>query len=357
MRRLVIRIPGINRSSILLFCLLLASGANALPVPDLYVAEVLVASQDDTQLRQGARAGLLQVLVRVSGSTEIESNERVATALRDPSAYYYQYGFDATDRTLVIDGVEVPARLLRVSFDPSSISRLVREAGFPVWGSNRPGVLVWIAVNEGEGRHILTGNIDSATADNLEVQARIRGLPLLYPLNDLEDSSILTEAEVWGLFLDRIDTASRRYSPDVVLAGRVQRDRTGQWSGRWSYRIEERWRSLDNVASSVESLVAETVNRLANELASRYAVSSGSGLVMVQLEAIESLEDYAAASSYLASLSPVIDAFAVAVDGNQVLFQLRTEGELEQLKEIIALDEKMILINPGSPVQYRWIRQ
>ncbi|XOV89552.1 MAG: DUF2066 domain-containing protein [Pseudomonadota bacterium] len=340
-----------------MFCLLLAAGARALPVPDLYVAEVLVASQDDSQLRQGARAALLQVLVRVSGSTAIESNERVVQALRDPGAYYYQYGFDATDRTLLIDGAETPARLLRVAFDPSSVSRLVREAGFPVWGSNRPGVLVWIAVNEGEGRRILTGNREATIAENLEVQARIRGLPLLYPLNDLEDSSVLSEAEVWGLFLDRIDTASRRYSPDVVLAGRVQRDRAGQWSGRWSYRIEERWRSFDNLAATAESLVAETVNRLANELASRYAVSSGSGRVMLRLEAIETLEDYATASRYLASLSPVIDALVVEVDGSEVLFQLRTEGEMEQLREIIALDEKMILVNPGPPVQYRWIRQ
>ena len=37
---------------------------SAVNVEDLYVAEVLVNSQDDAQLISGARAGLLQVLVR-----------------------------------------------------------------------------------------------------------------------------------------------------------------------------------------------------------------------------------------------------------------------------------------------------
>ena len=50
----------------------------ALPVNDLYIADVLVADESVAQLALGARAGLLQVLIRVSGTQEVEASSIVA---------------------------------------------------------------------------------------------------------------------------------------------------------------------------------------------------------------------------------------------------------------------------------------
>ncbi|MEX1237746.1 MAG: DUF2066 domain-containing protein [Pseudomonadales bacterium] len=333
----------------------------ALPVQDLYVAEVLVASRAQSELTQGARAGLLQVLVRVSGTTEVESNPLVTAALRNPADYYYQYGFDSTDRTLMVDGNEVQARLLRISFDPSAVSRLLRQAGFPVWGSNRPGILVWLAYNEGDGRQMLTEADTSQVMQSFKSQARYRGLPLMYPLMDLEDSIRLSTAEVWGLFLDRVESASIRYSPDSVVTGRVQQDASGQWSGRWYYRIESRWKGLDNLASSADELVAGMVSVLADELATRYAVGSAEGSIILRVESVNDLADYAAVSAYLESLTPVVESFVLEVQGDEVLFKLNTEGEATQLMETINLDDKMLLMNAGdgssrsNPLHFRWM--
>ena len=55
-------------------------------VDDLYVAEVLVADESPRQLRNGARAGLLQVLIRVSGSLKVEESSLVRSSLRNPAA-------------------------------------------------------------------------------------------------------------------------------------------------------------------------------------------------------------------------------------------------------------------------------
>lgn len=352
-----------GRSSIiaLLFALLASSRSLALPVEDLYVAEVLVASRSESELAQGARAGLSQVLVRVSGESKVEKNSLISSALRRPSDYYYQYGYESTDRTLVVDGEEVPAWILRIAFEPSAVSRLLRNAGFPVWGSNRPGVLVWIAINDEDGRRII-GEADAGpVVEALNRLARARGLPLLYPILDLEDAAALSTAEVWGLFVDRIDIASMRYNPDVILAGRIQRDMRDEWSGRWNYRIEDRWRSVNNVAFQLDELVAGIVDRLADELADRYAVDSSRSSIYLRVEAVDDLQDYADLSAYLESLSPVVDSLVVEVNDDEVLFRLQTEGQSEQLMETIELDDKMILINGGSgrsehsPVHFRWL--
>ena len=75
--------------------------ARALVVEDLYVAEVLVTDESSTQLRTGARAGLLQVLVRVSGAPDVEASSLIRASLRNPTAYYYQYSYEASDQMLL----------------------------------------------------------------------------------------------------------------------------------------------------------------------------------------------------------------------------------------------------------------
>ena len=73
---------------IFLFLLLPLHTTQAVPVEDLYVADVLVPDDSALQLRTGARAGLLQVLVRVSGRVDVENSSLVRNALRNPAAYY-----------------------------------------------------------------------------------------------------------------------------------------------------------------------------------------------------------------------------------------------------------------------------
>ncbi len=90
----------------------------AITVDDLYVAEVFVTSQEDKQLKSGARAGLLQVLVRVSGTTEVQQSSLIANALRNPASYYFQYSYQSTDRDFLIGDKVVPARILRLHYDP-----------------------------------------------------------------------------------------------------------------------------------------------------------------------------------------------------------------------------------------------
>lgn len=353
------RILPINRSSIylLVFTIFFHAHAHGVLVEDLYVGEVLVvASQGDAQLAEGARAAMRQVLVRVSGSAAIESNPVVISALRNPANYYYQYGYDSSDKTLSVGGADVPARILQVSFDPGAIARLLRESGFPVWGSNRPGVLAWIAVSDGSDRRIITETDEFM--DVLGRQAKVRGVPLSAPIMDIEDASKLSTAEVWGLFVDRIDVASLRYAPDVVLAGRVQRDGTGLWSGRWNYRIENRWQAFENAAPDQDQLIGEIIGILADQLATRFAVDSFRSELLVRVDSVVTLEDYADVSAYLDSLSPVVFISAVQVSGDEVVFRLQTEGQPGQLLEIIGLDTKMVLINDGArggTVHFKWV--
>jgi len=370
--RYIIRMLQINNSSFCygsgwrqgLLALVLSlwiQSVSAVNVEDLYVAEVLVNSQDDAQLVNGARAGLLQVLVRVSGSRAIEGSPQVTASLQHPESYYYQYSFESTDRMLQIGDEQVPARILRLTFEPSAIARLLRQAGFPVWGSNRPSVLAWLAVSDGSSRRLLSEQDTSQLPAALNIHAKFRGVPVLYPLLDLEDASQLSSAEVWGAFLGRVEQASARYKPDVVLSGRIQQDPMGRWLGFWSYQLDDNWREFDNSGFSEDELMADMVDHLVDDLAARYALDSSRGSILVSVDGIDDLDDYAQVSQYLESLAPVLNSAVVAVSGRELRLRLVTEGQSQQLIEIIQLDDKMLLVSDGSLIRgdgalhYRWL--
>ena len=327
-----------------------------MPVPNLYVADVYVTNESESQRLSGARAGLVQVLIRVSGTQAVTEDEKIRQALRNPSRYFYQYGYQTTDREFQVGDQVLQGRILRINFEPNAIAALLRESGFSVWGSNRPSVLLWVAVSDDKGRRLTTENDGSEVSTALADLARERGLPMLYPLMDLEDASALSVAEVWGAFLDRVDGASVRYNPDSILSGRVQRDSSEQWLGYWAYRIDGKWTRIQNQAASQRDLIADVVDRLADQLASRYAVGSARGVVNLRVEGIESAQAYAAVLSYLQSLAPVLDTYVARVEGTDVIFELSTEGQQQQLVEIIELDRKMALLNASNErLLYRWI--
>ena len=331
----------------------------AVVVDDLYVAEVLVADESPRQLSNGARAGLLQVLVRVSGSLKVEESSLVRSSLRNPEAYYYQYSYESTDQALLLGENEVNAKILRLHFEPSAIARLLRDANLPIWGSNRPSVLLWVAVSEGQSRRIL-GEADSSEVVELLVdQARQRGLPVTFPILDIEDASQVSTAEVWGAFLERIDAASDRYNPDSVLTARIQGESGKRWSGRWSYRGADAWESLESAGYSAEELVRSVINQLADNLAGRFALGSSRFSIRLKIENVASVSQYAAVSRYLEELTPVVNSSIAALDRDVAEFELEIEGQYLQLIEIIKLDERLLLLSKderNESLHYRWTK-
>ena len=343
------------RLALMLLLAGLALQCRALQFDNLYVGEVLVTDESRTQLRSGARAGLLQVLIRVSGLLEVETSELVSDSLRNPAVYYYQYSYRTSDQTLLVGTREVPAKILTLHFEPSAIARLLRDADFPVWGSNRPSVMLWVAASDGQERRVLSEVDPDAIVSSLIGRASERGLPLLFPILDLEDAASISSAEIWGAFLDRIEEASERYNPDAILTARIQQESAGNWSGHWSWQIsDDQWQSSQTLASSAEELVYRLMDQLADDLAARFALDSSRARVDLLVEGVTNVVQYAALGRYLDQLPPVLNSKIIEIEGDAVRFELETEGQLKQLVEIIELDQRMAFLG-GDRFVYRWV--
>ena len=358
------------KSSLTLLVLLLvvAQKLDAVTLENLYQAEVLSESQSDAQRRIDASEGLSQVLMRVSGRSGILQNPVIVAALKTPEQYYSEFSYARVEAVndaaaaLPQPGLdplpaETPRQVMRIRFAPSLIAKILREADLPVWGSNRPSVLSWMAIDDESGRQVLGEANPSLFAKTLNQAARARGVPLLLPLWDLEDSRGVSSSEIWGRFLGRIEAASKRYSPDKILVFRAESEFSNQWRGDWSLGEGGQWRSGTVYGESQAQLATDLVGVLASVLSEQYAVTSTRSEVRLTVEGITEIQDYAEVSRYLEGLTQVMSVQPVRILTDMVEFKLRSEGEVQQIIDVIALDRKLSLLrldDSSSTLWYRW---
>ncbi len=358
------------KSSLTLLVLLLvvAQKLDAVTLENLYQAEVLSESQSDAQRRIDASEGLSQVLMRVSGRSDILQNPVIVAALKTPEQYYSEFSYARVEAgndaaaALPQPGLdplpaETPRQVMRIRFAPSLIAKILREADLPVWGSNRPSVLSWMAIDDESGRQVLGEANPSLFAKSLNQAARARGVPLLLPLWDLEDSRGVSSSEIWGRFLGRIEAASKRYSPDKILVFRAESEFSNQWRGDWSLGEGGQWRSGTVYGESQAQLATALVGVLASVLSEQYAVTSTRSEVRLTVEGITEIQDYAEVSRYLEGLTQVMSVQPVRILTDMVEFKLRSEGEVQQIIDVIALDRKLTLLRldeSSSTLWYRW---
>ena len=358
------------KSSLTLLVLLLvvAQKLDAVTLENLYQAEVLSESQSDAQRRIDASEGLSQVLTRVSGRSDILQNPVIVAALKTPEQYYSEFSYArveaVNDEAVALPQpgldplpAETPRQVMRIRFAPSLIAKILREADLPVWGSNRPSVLSWMAIDDESGRQVLGEANPSLFAKTLNQAARARGVPLLLPLWDLEDSRGVSSSEIWGRFLGRIEAASKRYSPDKILVFRAESEFSNQWRGDWSLGEGGQWRSGTVYGESQAQLATALVGVLASVLSEQYAVTSTRSEVRLTVEGITEIQDYAEVSRYLEGLTQVMSVQPVRILTDMVEFKLRSEGEVQQIIDVIALDRKLSLLRldeSSSTLWYRW---
>lgn len=299
----------------------------------LYEAEVPVADQSVAARGPALRAALEEVLVRVSGDRGVAGQPATAALLSQPDAFVQQFGYQPAP-----PGSDVPWQL-RVRFDGAGLERALRERGLPYWGGERPETLVWLAVEEG-GRRQLLGEPDrSEVRARVEAAARRRGLPLIFPLLDLEDRAQVGFSDVWGGFLEPVLAASRRYRPQALLVGRLHQSGTGAWQASWILRVqdsEQRWSGRD---LTLGALAAEGVERVADELSARFAVvdSGADGRVRITVEGMVDLDDYARLNRYFASLSVVRSVQLQALAGERADYLLQLQSDLAGFERALTL--------------------
>lgn len=314
---------------------LVTAPAGAVTVTGLYSVDVPVQGSSPDQLSQGYADGLQKVLVRVSGSRDVLQNDGVRALLDDAESLLQSYQVVRSD-----DGDR-----LRLSFGAVGVNNALASVNAPVWGANRPLTLAWVAVEERGSRSLLTASGDSAWSRAFLRAAVDRGLPLALPPEDrASDRELLSD--IWGQFASRVKSRSENIGHDVMAMVRVNRS-GGQWRAGWVFDGMGMDEGEQSVTAATEQELAEKVIGLwADVYASRYAVAAGDvgdlPKVDIVVRGVGSLQDYASIVNVLDDLTPVQTVDASRVAGEQLTLRVAFSGELDQLREYIALDTRFV---------------
>ncbi len=319
-----------------------AAPAQAERVVDLYTADILVTSQSSSERRRAAREGLEQLMVRVSGDPGASQHAVVQEALSRAEDFIYEFNYVSTDETIEVEGEERPASRLIMKFSPPELERLLRSASLSLWPANRPAVLVWLVSRDRDGPQRISGTQER---DWLRARANARGLPLVMPLDDLEDRLAVSARDLWALDEEAIRKASQRYEAEAILVGRYSETSAGQWRSDWQL-----YHNLGNPtfylrAESVEALLADSIDEVANHFAGLYAIvprDEGPDAVLIEVGGIEEFGDYKAVERYLEDLALVRRAELVSLRPGVLTLRLVTEGEQARLLGTLERDGRLI---------------
>ena len=334
-------------AALLLLASILPAAAYAIQVKGLYQARIPVASEAAQDRAQALRAALERVLIKVSGKRTAPLSRRIAAVLTDPARLIDQYRY-LTLPAQAAPGQPVPpspSLALWVRFDPAAIDRALRAAQLPIWGRERPTVLLWLAVQDGTQRTLVGADNAGTVPTEVEHLARGRGLPLVLPLMDLEDQSRVQFGDVWNGYMDNLLEASQRYAAKVILVGQVQHETSGAWSSRWTLQQGGQQVQWVSQGQAEDDVLAAGIDGAADTLASRFALApSGyaTSLAAVDVDGVTSLQDYARVSRYLAALTSVVQVQPYQVDASRVGFQVDVRGGWNYLAQEISLGHTLL---------------
>lgn len=333
----------------------IAMAAQATTVRDLYMGQVAVEDRSQSELSQAASDALSQVLVKVSGSTEVLSLPEVLSALPEAMSQVQQFSY-------AISGNEEQPLAARFEFDRRWVSQLLRQAGAPLWTANRPEVLLWLVQDGPEGRQFVNVETAPELVAALEAGFARRGVPLRFPLLDLTDAAALSAEQAWNLNATVLQQASSRYRVNEVLAGRVTALGSGDWLGDWLYLFADGRLERSVEPQSIDSFLAQGVDMVAENMADRYAVSAASestGGVSMTVSNVMHYADYAAIVSWLEGLEPIEQASIEEISGDRLLLRLQARADASALKAIIELNQALVplahsTVSPSSELNYQW---
>jgi hypothetical protein len=352
MRRLLARCANFLPPFLIVLFLAGVLPAGAVASSLLYEARVAVAGQDPKSLQQGLSQALAQVVVKVGGQKGLLQQPAIAAALREPNRYVLQFGYQSGTQS-------GPPLMLAASFQPDAVKQLLRGSGLPIWPENRPAVLVWLVVDDGNERNIMAGERRADLVQQLQEAARTRGVTVALPLGDLEDKMALGENELWQMQRNAVEHASQRYGNDTILYGRLAINSAGKLQGSWQLLHRGAERSFDGAGSDTAQYLQNGVDSVADWLAAKYAVTTqvgAGGAVTLVVEGIDNYQQYAAALGYLQKLEAISRLSVQRAQGSEVQFAA-TVSDMAQLDRMIALDSRMqpLSAEPASGAhRYRW---
>jgi hypothetical protein len=271
--------------------------------PAFYRAELTLSSQNPAERRGATLRALGQVLVRLTGNPGAAANPTVRRAGGNLDALVAESAVRQEQTT--VNGMPVYRSVLSVSFDPDNVDALIAAAGLKYWSSTRPKPILWLAIDDGRGPRLVTGQ-QTKVVKPLADRGLERGMRFLLPAGTSVEQAAV--ASIWALNARALATLTARYRNDAQLVGKVYRKAPG-WAADWvlSQGGAElaRWSFAD---ADPRRVIASGVDEGADAIARRDAVALDTGAAgpqVFEVSGVATQADYVRLVAYLQGMAMV----------------------------------------------------
>ncbi|PCI71559.1 MAG: hypothetical protein COB38_05580 [Gammaproteobacteria bacterium] len=331
----------------LIILLMVGNIAKAVEISNIYQVDIPVKEQSNNARWKASLEGLKLVLVRRSGSQRILNSNEASEAFKKVTSYLQSSQYSREEE--VIDEYKY---IISLYFEPRLIDELIKRANQSLWDINRPVSILWLAHEEVDQystlyRRIITENENEIIINDLiSKNSKRRGVPVILPLMDLDDSLLVSQSDVWGRFPEAIVEASNRYSVDSIIIGKIYQ-RSELWFGQFTYFNQSKNISFEYQSDNVDLIYKQMFDGLAETLCEQYCVTqtvSAGHELLIGIENITNFEIFQKIKNYLSDLSAVRQVDVVNIHQDEILFRLSLLSNEKVVIESLRLNRRLKFI-------------
>jgi hypothetical protein len=339
-----------------LILLNLAPLAWAVRVPSIYQDDVPVATQDPGDKLQGEQDALGDVFVKVSGNAHIlDNNPNLKANLNEADDYVQEYGYSTPP-----DAPKSTPFLLFVRFDADAVNRMLQEAGTPIWGQNRPLILVWLAMTTPQQP---LDFVDSGglLPKLLKDTGKQRGLPMIFPMLDVTDLSLVSVSDLSAKSYAALQQASQRYDSNALLIGNITQNKNG-FNSHWQLVLDDKHWVWDLAGKTMQDVFTSVVDAVGDTLAARYGVittdNTADLALTLTITGVKQHADLLQLVKYLQHLTPVADVQLKNVAGNEITLDVSLRSSRDSFVQAVSLSKSLqpvaVTNAADGALSYKW---
>lgn len=307
----------------------------AAEVKGLYEVEVLAKSRSNEDRNKAIQEALRIVLGRVVAADRVMETPVVKTALAGASHYVRQFQYAMIASRWQNDE---RARLMRVLFDESQLLQLLRSGNVGIWSEIRPETLAWLVVERDGRRRFYDADGMPELENALSRAARRKGLPVIYPILDLQEQQRISVSEILSSDSTQLLAASERYDVVSVLAGRLVGKRTC-WEAEWALYFDDKILQWASSCGSLDDVALAGMQGVYDVLSKYYGVKpeiGEPGFITLKIQGIKTMTDMVKVTEFLESLALIKEVDWVSVTDGYNIYRIKHEGSEALLTEALS---------------------
>lgn len=346
---------------VLLLLLLPCKEVLAVEVSSLYQGKVEIENQSTANRRKAIKAALSVVMVKVGGTQKILAKPEVRKAINNYNLYLSQYQYETDEQGVLY---------LQAQFNESKVNKVFQSHNLPLWGSLRPQTLIWLVEEDMLSRKVVSSMSSSQLPTVIQKSSQTRGLPVIMPLMDLEDSQNISLSDVWGKFYQPLSQASQRYDAESIVVMRLsnaslvsseefQHNKNEQvvvncgllcrnekdkiyYALDWSFVNDKNSMSKQYTGLDKTFLIKEALDDITEQTYEKYALlTSEKQKFTIEVANVNSIETYMEIFRFLDNLSNVRGVTLNEAEGIKRIFTLDIIGSEEAFLQALALNNEL----------------